>query len=57
LFSSEELIQALVEEVYRKLVENDAAVLRRASHYNLRSARSFLLLISINVVRKFVHAM
>jgi DNA-directed RNA polymerase specialized sigma24 family protein len=54
--SFEEIIHDLVQEVYRRLTENDGAALRSMRSTGPGSMKNHLLLISINAVRDHFRA-
>ena len=49
--SIEDVVDELVESVYRRLIEKDSACLKRVRCSGDDSMKSYLLLVSINVVR------
>jgi hypothetical protein len=51
-----EIINDLVQGVYRRLTENDRAALRDMSCAGVESVTNYLLLISINTVRNYFRA-
>jgi DNA-directed RNA polymerase specialized sigma24 family protein len=54
--SFDDVIDDLVQDVYRRLAENNSAALRRVSCTGTDSMKNYLLLISINAVRAHFRA-
>jgi len=52
----EDIIHDLVQDVYRRLTENDSAALRGVNCGEVKSVKNYLLLISINTVRDYFRA-
>ena len=52
--SIEDVVDELIEGVYSRLIEKDGACLKRARRGAADSMKSYLLLVSINVVRDYL---
>lgn len=52
----EDIINNLVQDVYRRLTDNDSAALRSLNCGGVKAVKNYLLLVSINTVRDYFRA-